>query len=101
TAATSALATKYLARPGGRTLGIFGTGRQAHAHAAVLSQVMQAERMLVCGSSRERSSRIRPTDKPGVGHQVRSGRRDNVRGAVRRDLYLLDLGVAPFPRRNL
>ena len=56
TAATSALATKYLARPGGRTLGIFGTGRQAHAHAAVLSQVMQAERMLVCGSSRERSS---------------------------------------------
>src|SRR5438067_4660952 len=56
TAATSALATKYLARPGWRTLGIFGTGRQAHAHAAVLSQVMQAERMLVCGSSRERSS---------------------------------------------
>ena len=56
TAATSALATKYLARPGGRTLGIFGTGRQARAHAAVLSQVMQAERMLVCGSSRERSS---------------------------------------------
>jgi len=53
TAATSALATKYLARPGGRTLGIFGTGRQARAHAAVLSQ---AERMLVCGSSRERSS---------------------------------------------
>src|SRR5438270_13325033 len=56
TAATSALATKYLARPGGRTLGIFGTGRQARAHAAVLSQVMQAERVLVCGSSRERSS---------------------------------------------
>ena len=56
TAATSALATKYLARPGGRTLGIFGTGRQARAHAAVLLQVMQAERMLVCGSSRERSS---------------------------------------------
>ena len=56
TAATSALATKYLARPGGRTLGIFGTGRQARAHAAVLSQVMRAERMLVCGSSRERSS---------------------------------------------
>ena len=57
TAATSALATKYLTRPhGGRTLGIFGTGRQARAHAAVLSQVMQAERMLVCGSSRERSS---------------------------------------------
>ncbi|HTC79659.1 MAG TPA: hypothetical protein VK657_13670, partial [Terriglobales bacterium] len=55
TAATSALATKYLARPGGRTLGIFGTGRQARAHAAVVFQVMQAERMLVCGSSREQS----------------------------------------------
>src|SRR2546423_2576919 len=55
TAATSALATKYMARPGARTLGIFGTGRQARAHAAVLPRVMRAERMLICGSSPQQS----------------------------------------------
>src|SRR5438270_13590277 len=36
TAATSPLATRYLARPGGCTLGLFGTGRQARPRAAVL-----------------------------------------------------------------
>src|SRR5438874_5113107 len=55
TAATSALATKYLARPQARTLGIFGTGLQAQAHAAVLPRVMRVERMLVCGSSPQQS----------------------------------------------
>src|SRR5207249_11890030 len=55
TAATSALATKYMARPGARTLGIFGTGRQARAHATVLPRVMRTERMLICGSSPQQS----------------------------------------------
>ena len=36
TAATSAVATKFLARPDARVLGIFGTGRQARAHLRVL-----------------------------------------------------------------
>lgn len=52
TAATSAVATDLLAAPHSRTLGIFGSGRQAEAHLAVLPQVRKFERFLVCGSGR-------------------------------------------------
>jgi len=55
TAATSALATKYLARPQAGTLGIFGAGRQARAHIQVLTRVLKFRRVLVCGSHPERS----------------------------------------------
>ena len=49
TAATSAVATKFLAREDARVLGIFGTGRQAHAHVRVLPLVRQFQRVLVYG----------------------------------------------------
>ena len=49
TAATSAVATRFLARPDARVLGIFGTGRQARAHLRVLRSVRNFERALVCG----------------------------------------------------
>ena len=49
TAATSAVATKFLSRQDASTLGIFGTGRQARAHAKVLPLVRRFERVLVCG----------------------------------------------------
>src|SRR2546427_1979266 len=49
TAATSAVATKLLAREDARILGIFGTGRQARAHIQVLPLVRPFERVLVCG----------------------------------------------------
>ena len=52
TAATSAVATKFLARDDAKTLGIFGTGRQARAHTKVLPLVRQFERVLVCGKDR-------------------------------------------------
>ncbi len=52
TAATSAIATDLLARHNAQTLGIFGTGRQATAHLAVLPKVRRFERFLVCGSGR-------------------------------------------------
>ena len=55
TAATSAVATKFLGRTDARTLGIFGTGSQARAHIAVLRTIQQFERILVCGSRPERS----------------------------------------------
>ncbi|MGH9862408.1 MAG: ornithine cyclodeaminase family protein [Candidatus Acidiferrales bacterium] len=55
TAATSAVATKYLARSEAKTLGVFGTGRQARAHLTVLPAVRPFERVLVCGSSPARS----------------------------------------------
>ena len=52
TAATSSLATDLLARRDAATLGIFGTGRQAFAHLAVLPRVRGFQRFLVCGSGR-------------------------------------------------
>jgi ornithine cyclodeaminase/alanine dehydrogenase-like protein (mu-crystallin family) len=55
TAATSAVATKFLARPDARVLGVFGTGRQARAHLRVLPQVRKFERALVSGLDMERT----------------------------------------------
>jgi ornithine cyclodeaminase/alanine dehydrogenase-like protein (mu-crystallin family) len=49
TAATSAVATKFLARPDSRVLGVFGTGRQARSHLQVLHRARKFERALVCG----------------------------------------------------
>src|SRR5947209_3372109 len=52
TAATTAVATDLLARSDAQTLGIFGSGRQAAAHFAVLPKVRRFQRFLVCGSGR-------------------------------------------------
>jgi len=52
TAATSAVATDLSARREAETLGVFGTGRQARAHLAVLPHVRRFKRFLVCGSGR-------------------------------------------------
>ena len=49
TAATSAVATNLLAHTSASTLGIFGTGRLARAHLAVLPLVRHFQRVLVCG----------------------------------------------------
>ena len=55
TAATSAVATRHMARPDAKVLGVFGTGRQARSHIEVMTAVWQFERVLVCGSRAERS----------------------------------------------
>ena len=55
TAATSAVATRHMARPDANILGIFGTGRQARSHIEVMTAVRRFERVLVCGSSPKRS----------------------------------------------
>lgn len=52
TAATSAVVTSVLARSDAHTLGIFGAGRQAEAHIAVLRHVRNFSRVCVCGSGR-------------------------------------------------
>ena len=49
TAATSAVATKFLAREAVKVLGVFGTGRQARAHIDVIPRVRRFEQVLVCG----------------------------------------------------
>jgi ornithine cyclodeaminase len=56
TAATSAVATKFLARPDASTLGIFGTGRLARAHLAVLPLARNFQRVLICGRNAARSA---------------------------------------------
>jgi ornithine cyclodeaminase/alanine dehydrogenase-like protein (mu-crystallin family) len=58
TAATSAVATKFLARQDASTLGIFGTGRQARAHATVLPLVRHFQRVLVCGREPRRAEQF-------------------------------------------
>jgi ornithine cyclodeaminase/alanine dehydrogenase-like protein (mu-crystallin family) len=55
TAATSFLASKFLARREARTLGVFGTGRQARAHLEVFTRLGAFDAVLVCGSTTERT----------------------------------------------
>src|ERR1700730_12954888 len=53
TAATSAVATKFLAREPVKILGVFGAGRQARAHINVIPRVRRFEQVLVCGRDAE------------------------------------------------
>ncbi len=55
TAAVSALATRYLANPEPATLAVFGTGIQARAHVDAMRAVRPIVRVLVCGSTPEKS----------------------------------------------
>jgi ornithine cyclodeaminase/alanine dehydrogenase len=69
TAAASAVATKYLARPDARTLGIFGTGVQAEFHALVVPEVRSIERIMVWGRTLEKGHEFceRLRDRLAVG----------------------------------
>jgi ornithine cyclodeaminase/alanine dehydrogenase-like protein (mu-crystallin family) len=58
TAATSAVATKFLAAPDAATLGIFGIGRLARAHINVLPLVRNFKRILVCGRDLARTGQF-------------------------------------------
>jgi len=55
TAATSAVATRHMARRHAKVLGVFGTGWQARSHIEVMSAMWRFEGVLVCGSSAQRS----------------------------------------------
>jgi ornithine cyclodeaminase/alanine dehydrogenase-like protein (mu-crystallin family) len=55
TAATSAVATRALARPDAHTLGILGAGRQASAHLDALSEVRDLTELLVWNRTPERA----------------------------------------------
>jgi ornithine cyclodeaminase/alanine dehydrogenase-like protein (mu-crystallin family) len=70
TAATSAVATDLLARKDVKTLGIFGSGRQAAIHFAVLPRVRRFERFLVCGSGRSDLNTFCKTMKAEHGIQI-------------------------------
>ena len=64
TAATSAVATKFLARERVKVLGVFGTGRQARAHIKVIPRVRRFEQVLVCGRNGGREPGLRPRECP-------------------------------------
>ena len=55
TAAGSAVATRHLARPDARTLGVFGTGVQARFHVDAIRRVRPIERVVVAGTSRAKA----------------------------------------------
>lgn len=70
TAATSAVATKFLAREDARVLGVFGTGRQARAHLQVLRRVRDFERALVTGKDPARAQDFARQMEPELGIKV-------------------------------
>jgi ornithine cyclodeaminase/alanine dehydrogenase-like protein (mu-crystallin family) len=55
TAAGSASATRHLARPDARTLGVFGTGVQARFHVETIRRVRALDQVLVSGSSPDKA----------------------------------------------
>jgi len=55
TAAVSTIATKLLARSNSRSLGVFGTGRQAEAHIVVLARLLNFQIVRCCGSEPSKS----------------------------------------------
>lgn len=77
TAAGSAVATRHLARPDARTLGVFGTGVQARFHIDTIRQVRPINRVLVCGSSMARAERFATQlrDETGIAAEPASPRR--------------------------
>lgn len=70
TAATSALATKFMAKKNPTTLGIFGAGRQASAHIEVFAKTFQFKVILVCGSSPQRSTEFARQMRAELGLHV-------------------------------
>src|SRR5579872_4194257 len=58
TAATSALATRALARPDARVVAILGTGVQARAHIGALSEVMHIDELRVWGRTRAKATAL-------------------------------------------
>lgn len=73
TAAASAVATKYLAREDAKTLGIFGTGVQGLYHALAIPAVRKVERILVRGSSPEKSQAFADQLKGQVDAEIVAG----------------------------
>jgi alanine dehydrogenase len=72
TAATSAVATKILAREDAKVLGVFGTGRQARAHLQVLRCVRDFERALVSGRDSARTQEFAQQMEHELGMKVES-----------------------------
>ncbi|HZS97066.1 MAG TPA: ornithine cyclodeaminase family protein [Terriglobales bacterium] len=72
TAATSAVATSFLAREDAKVLGVFGTGREARAHLQILRHVRPFERALVTGRDTGRTREFAQQMEHELGMKVES-----------------------------
>ena len=72
TAATSAVATKFLAREEAKVLGVFGTGREARAHLQILRHVRPFERAVVTGRDPGRTREFAQQMEHELGLKVES-----------------------------
>jgi ornithine cyclodeaminase/alanine dehydrogenase len=97
TAATSAVATDLLARNDVETLGVFGCGRLAVAHLAVLPRVRNFQRFLVCGSGRSDVSAFCGKMKNDVGLNVEPANAETV---TRESDVICTCTTSPMPLFN-
>ncbi len=82
TAATSALATRALARPDARIVAILGTGVQARAHVGALAEVMQIDELRVWGRTPTKAAEVADlARKRGLHARVAASPADACRGA--------------------
>jgi ornithine cyclodeaminase/alanine dehydrogenase-like protein (mu-crystallin family) len=77
TAAVSALATRYLARPDARRLVVFGAGAQARAHVIAMRAVREIEHVTIVGGGGPRAQAL-VDDLLGEGIDATLGRSDAV-----------------------
>lgn len=70
TAATSAVATKWMAAPGPKRLAIFGAGAQAEAHIEAMIEAAQVESIMIVSRTRERAQRL--AERVRSRHNVRA-----------------------------
>ncbi len=83
TAATSAVATKLLARPDSKVLAIVGTGAQARAHALALRVVSPLREVRIWGREASRARALRDSLRQSAGSELRIEVADTVMDAVR------------------
>jgi ornithine cyclodeaminase/alanine dehydrogenase len=82
TAATSAVATRYLSRAGSRTLGLIGAGAQARAHLSAIRHVRPIDRVVVWSRNPVTAQRFaEQVHQPGLHIDVVDHPRDAVEAA--------------------
>ena len=81
TAAGSAVATRALAVPAARTLGVFGTGVQARFHVEMIRRVRRIDEVRVRGTSIEKSNAFARTISDSAGLSARAASANEVSAA--------------------
>ena len=83
TAAASAVATKYLATPGGKVVGILGTGVQGESHLWAMTKVAQVNRAVIYNRSLDKANAFKSTMESlyGVTIDIASSEEDVCRAS--------------------